>query len=245
MTTAPPYALFLATLLAQGPWVSLRTIRLPPAQGPRQGGHGEGPALNVLALGDSIVAGVGVTSTSLALPARFAQALAPLLSRHVQWHALGLNGQRSRGLVESLTAAGALAPTPDLVLISNGINDVTRPGRPALVLAQLKDALNAVQQQFPASVIMQLGLPPLGRFPALPSPLRQLLGGRAAAIDAALGDWVRTREGIYHLPFDEPANPEDFAQDGYHPNADGVQRWAGHLATRVRTEIFELATPAS
>lgn len=244
MTTAPSYALFMATLMAQGPWVSRRTLRLPPAQGPAQGQHGEGRVLGILAVGDSIVAGVGVTSTSLALPARLAQALAPILSRCVHWHALGVNGQRSRALEASLGSAAVQVPAPDLVLISNGINDVTRPGRPALVLTRLQDAINAAQQQFPASKIVQLGLPPLGLFPALPAPLRQLLGARAAAIDAALADWIRPRERIHHMPFDEPANPEDFAQDGYHPNAGGVQRWAGHLATRLSREVFDLSEPA-
>lgn len=234
MTAAPPYGVFLAVLMAQGPWVSRRTPRLPPAEGPGQGVHGEGPVLELLALGDSIIAGVGVAETEQALPSRFAAALARGQSRRVHWHAIGVNGQRSIALRAMLGGSWEAATPPDLVLVSNGINDVTRPGRPGAVLARLQGVLESMERRFPSSMILQLGLPPLGRFPALPRPLRTVLGSRAAAIDEALGEWIRSRPQIIHLPFNEPANPEDFAEDGYHPNVDGIRRWAGHLATAVQ-----------
>lgn len=245
MASAPPYGVFLAILMVQGPWVSRRTLRMPPAEGPGQGMHGEGPALELLALGDSIIAGVGVTDMQQALPSRFAEALASGLSRRVSWHALGVNGQRSGALQAMLGGPWKAATPPDLVMVSNGINDVTRPGRPGAVLARLQGVLESLERRFPSSTILQLGLPPLGRFPALPRPLRTVLGSRAAAIDEALGEWIRPRPQIIHLPFSEPANPGDFAEDGYHPNADGIGRWAAHLATTVQRRLFDEARPVS
>lgn len=245
MASAPPYGVFLAVLMAQGPWVSLRTPRLPPAEGPGQGAHGAGSGLRLLAVGDSIIAGVGVSDTNQALPSQFARALAKGLSRRVQWHATGVNGQRSLALQAMLGAAWEGSGSPDLVMVSNGINDVTRPGRPAVVLARLQAVLESVEQRFPDARILQLGLPPLGRFPGLSRPLQTVLGLRAAAIDEALGEWIHPRAQTVHLPFDEPANPEDFAKDGYHPNADGIRRWAAHLASAVRDRVFEPDKTAS
>ena len=60
-------------LLTQGLWAKWRTPRLPPAEGPTEGSFGNGPRLCLLAIGDSIIAGVGVESTWQAMPARLAE----------------------------------------------------------------------------------------------------------------------------------------------------------------------------
>lgn len=245
MPSAPPYGIFVAVLMTQGPWASFRTPRLPPAEGPQRGMHGEGPPFRILAVGDSIIAGVGVANTSQALPSRFSEAFAPVLSRRVYWRAAGRNGQRSAALAASLGKAKEMEPSPELVLVSNGINDVTRPDRPGDVLKRLQAVLQTLEQLFPSSIIAQLGLPPLGRFPALPQPLRAILGARATAIDTALGQWVEPRPRMLHLPFDEPTNAEDFAQDGYHPNAGGVQRWASHLVADMQGRLIAGLAQAS
>ena len=83
-------------LLIQGSWVRARTQRLPEADGPREGRCGTGPLLRMTALGDSIIAGVGVPSTAQALPARLAEALAARLGRDVWWDSKGRNGARTR-----------------------------------------------------------------------------------------------------------------------------------------------------
>lgn len=242
---APNYGLFVAALMTQGPWASRRAVRLPPAPGPVQGSYGSGQSLELLALGDSIIAGVGVEDSSLALPSQLARALSSTLSRRIDWWAAGVNGQRSRGLVSLLEKSGPLPAAPQLILLSNGINDITRPGRPGLVLERLQAVVESLEQRFPKSLILQLGMPPLGRFPALPEPLRRLLGKRAAAIDDSLAGWIAPRTQSVHLPFDEPTYKEDFAIDGYHPNAAGVRRWAGHLAPSVQAALNGKGGPES
>ena len=79
----------------------------------------------------------------------------------------------------------------------------------------------------------ELGLPPLGAFPALPQPLRSVLGDRAARIDRRLGAWLESRPNALHLPFDGAPAPEQFAHDGYHPAPAAVTLWAEFLAERL------------
>lgn len=220
-------------LITQGLWARLRTPRLDPAPGTGAGVAGAGPTLRLLALGDSIIAGVGVDTFDQALPAQLADQLARRTRRAVQWEAEGLNGARSAWLLERLERrSGATGPV-DLVVISNGINDVTTLRPEADVLAMLQRVVDRSEAAFPSAVICQLGLPPLGAFPALPQPLRSVLGARATRIDRRLGAWLESRPNTLHLPFEGAPAPEQFARDGYHPAPPAVKLWAEFLAERL------------
>jgi lysophospholipase L1-like esterase len=221
---------YLFLLATQGLWVSWRTPRLPPAPGPVTGVEGDGSDLSLLALGDSIVAGVGVRSSRDALPARLALELMRCGGVGVRWRAQGLNGARSGWVLKQLESSPASFAAPDLVVISNGINDITTTQPEAAVLERLLAVVDAAERRFPGALVCQLGLPPLGGFPALPQPLRQVLGRRASRIDRALGKRLADRSRTLHLPFDQPPDARQFASDGYHPGEDGVAAWAGFLA---------------
>ncbi len=227
---------FLSLLATQGLWTSFRTPRLPPASGPVDGVEGEGPRLTLLALGDSIIAGVGVRRSLDALPATLARQLANVGGRRVHWRALGSNGARSSWVLEQLEQFKQAVPpsaTPDLLVISNGINDVTTPQSESAVLDQLLAVVHAAERRFPHALVCQLGLPPLGEFPALPQPLRQALGRRASRIDQALGRRLAGRPATVHLPLEGSPDFGQFAHDGYHPGEAGVADWAGFLAPRL------------
>jgi lysophospholipase L1-like esterase len=229
---------YLSLLATQGLWVSRRTPRLPPAPGPVEGVEGKGPDLSLLALGDSIVAGVGVRCSRDALPARLARELSQRGRLGVRWRAQGLNGARSDWVLEQLESSPAPFMAPDLVVISNGINDTTTTRPEAAVLERLLAVVDAAERRYPGALVCQLGLPPLGGFPALPQPLRQVLGRRASRIDQALGERLADRSSTLHLPFDQSPDARQFASDGYHPAEDGVAAWAGFLAYRLLERLL-------
>lgn len=225
--------IYPALLASQGAWAARRTPRLPPADGPREGVAGpssDGSKWTMLAIGDSIIAGVGVDSTREALPARLAEALAERGQCGVHWRAHGRNGARSGWLMKACDTAGTEGPVPDLVVVSNGINDVTTLRPEAEVLARLVGAIEALERRFPGALIAQLALPPLGVFPALPRPLRTVLGRRSDRVDRALKDWIAPRPRSHWLAFEALPRAEQFARDGYHPGAAAVAEWADSLA---------------
>ena len=194
-----------------------------------------------MALGDSIIAGVGVETSDQALPSQLAVQLARRAGRTVYWTAAGLNGARSAWLLEHFEARTWPAASADLVVISNGINDVTTLRAESAVLEALKRVVEAAENCYPDALICQLGLPPLGAFPALPQPLRSVLGERAARIDRQLGEWLHSRPASVHLPFDGNPDPAQFARDGYHPAAGGITLWAEFLAGNVADRLAQPA----
>ena len=218
-------------LLIQGTWVRARTARLPEANGPREGRCGSGPLLRMTALGDSIIAGVGVSATDQALPARLAAALAARLGREIWWDSKGRNGARTRDL---LVWEQTMHPTETtLLVISNGLNDITSLMAQPPWLQEKQRLYQRLREIAPNALIAQLGIPPLGSFPALPNPTRWILGRRAQAFDQALETLIKTLEGVIYLPFRLSPEPELFAPDGYHPGPQAVQIWAEALAEPV------------
>ena len=215
-------------LVTQGLWVRLRTPRLPEAAGPSGGQFGSGPVLRLVAIGDSIVAGVGVASTEQSLPARLAQAMAGRLSLNVEWSNFGRNGARTRDLL-NWPAENAWRQA-DLVLLSNGLNDVTGLMAIQPWLEEKAAWYHRIQSLAEHALIAQLGLPPLGHFPALPQPLRSVLGKRAHAFDLALESLIEPRRDVTYLPFRTQPEPALFAGDGYHPGPEAVGIWAEALA---------------
>ncbi len=238
----PPLWVMLPLFATQGLWARARTPRLPPATGPQSGRCGHGPSLRLLALGDSIIAGVGVESTWQALPASLADNLSRRRRQCVTWTAHGENGARTKDLLAWLDAHDSVRA--DLVVISNGINDLTSLLPLAGFIASKQEFYARLGKLFPGALLVQLGLPPLGSFPALPRPLRQMLGRKTMVFDAALGQACLSAN-VLHLPFDAMPEPTMFARDGYHPNVQGIRIWAEAVGEHIDSALQEASATAS
>lgn len=211
-------------VLPQALWLRHRTNTLPGAPGPGLGQEGKPVTLRILGLGDSIIDGVGTPHRSRSLTAQIARHLADGAS----WHALGRSGYRTWQTASQLLPE--LGPEPyDLVVISTGVNDITGLVSMKSFAAGLSKIDNVLRRHSPEAHILLLGVPPMWHFPALPQPLRWAIGQRARAFQLA-GQLAAERLGWRFLASDFVPEPEEFADDGYHPNADAVCRWAEDIA---------------
>lgn len=227
-------------LLAQGLVVRRRTIRLPEAAGPREGSAGSGPRLRLLVLGDSAAAGVGAATQDEALVGRLRERLA---TRHaVEWRLLARSGDTAADALGALDALGA-APV-DVALTSIGVNDVIER-TPRARFARTMRTIVARLAEAGARRIVLSGLPPMERFPALPQPLRAVVGARARALDAELAA-VAEATGATHLPlaFLAGLGAAHMAPDGFHPGPVLYDAWAA-AAHRLLTDGADAAGPAA
>jgi lysophospholipase L1-like esterase len=65
----------------------------------------------------------------------------------------------------------------------------------------------------------------VGRFPALPHPLRGVLGLRARLLEAALHRLARGTDGAVHVPLPALAGNHFFCEDRFHPSEEGYAVW--------------------
>ncbi|MFI0357516.1 SGNH/GDSL hydrolase family protein [Actinomadura sp. 9N407] len=229
-------------LLLQARRTARRTPRLDPASGAERGTvPGRGPALRLIVIGESTAAGVGAVRHTEALPGFLAGALRERLRRSVAWSVTGRNGATARRVVTDLVPAlnGA---SPDLVVLTVGINDLIRRRPLKTWTADLTELVASLRGRYGDAELLVAGMPPVHRFPALPQPLRRVMGGRARAMDRIMRE-VAAANGAIHVPMD-PGMADDsrlFASDGLHPSPDGYRLWAHGLAEAVP---FTMAPPA-
>jgi len=227
-------------LIPQALWVRRSAPRFAPAGPPRQGltsANTNGDStIQLLAIGDSIIDGVGCATVKEALPGQFAQALAETSSRDVAWQAIGGSGTTAAQIRDQLIPR--IPPRSedhsyDLILISVGVNNVTGLSRSARWQTDLTELLNALRERAPQAWLILCGLPPLWGFPLLPQPLRWVLGQRAKTLDAFGAALAERSPRCQHIPTCFEPEPRMFAADGYHPNAESCAIWAQALATQV------------
>lgn len=223
----------LPLLIAQGKYTRHVTPRLPEAGGSTSGIAGAEygrETLSLVAIGESPVAGVGVETYNHAITARLAHALATQLQRPVAWQACGKNGVTAREALEAVLPS--VPPQPvDLAFVAFGVNDTTA-FRPAEQWRQdLRQLLAAIETRCTPKCILLSGVPAVGRFPALPQPLRWVMGLKAAALDAVARELANDRPCTCYVPLSlDPYHKEVLAPDGYHPSLQGCNAWASLLS---------------
>ncbi|MBB3213968.1 lysophospholipase L1-like esterase [Herbaspirillum sp. Sphag1AN] len=233
-------------LRVQGKRTRQRTPRMPPASGnpygviyPHVSLSVVSTPLEVLAIGESPVAGVGVQHQEESITGQLADALAVSTQRPVAWRAFGQNGATVRETIDALLSleikhsADDISRPVHVLLIAFGVNDSTAFHRVQRYRKDLEDLLNLCIQRWHPVLTIVCGVPPLQAFPALPQPLRHVLGLKAAALNMVTKQIASCRKETIYVPMMPIASPEWMAADGYHPSAEGVYQWAKQLADAI------------
>lgn len=225
------WPLFLA-LLPQALWVRHTAASFGGAPGPRSGQVGAGPIIRLVGVGDSIIDGVGCRSLENALIGATARTLANRTASRVEWRTLGQSGLTTRAIRRLLMAHGEFRRA-DFVLVSAGVNDVTRLSGPAAFASELRHLLQTLEQCAPRARIVINGLPPMHSFPALPKPLNQVLGLRARQLDDALARVVAGFRRVVRVPLGDSLSAGQFSPDGFHPSEQACAELADEIVSAM------------
>lgn len=216
---------FLPFLYAQGKFVRYRVGRLPDAEGEitgRIGDHDE--RLNLLAVGESTVAGVGAKTHREALTGQFSKHLSRKTGKTVHWHAIGESGITVEKTLERLVPqlpAGEM----DVIVVALGGNDVFSLSSPIKWRQDLSELLAVLRRIYPDAVILVANVPMVRDFIALPNPLRYVLSRLAKLHHFNARDLIAEIDDA--LYFDDVQKVTDeFFSDGVHPSAHGYDLWS-------------------
>ena len=243
----------LPLLLLQGRRVRRMAPTIPEPTGPRAGtaGHPDHPApLRLLVLGDSAALGLGAATQDEALLGQLVRTLVSAGAPHtaVRYQLIARSGATTAGTRRHLaTRSWGPHDAADVVVTSLGLNDVTAGRPPRDILADLSAIVELLGTHTGARRVLLSALPPIGRFPALPQPLRGYLGRQAATTDRAIAHWAATRPPVAgtptveHVPLPFDAHPalagmsiaEAMASDGFHPGPRIFQVWGETVAARM------------
>ncbi len=219
-------------LLAQGIWLRKRTPRLPDAQGPTAGTiAGNNEPLNLIAVGESTVAGVGARTQQEGLTGQLSHALSRQSDRAVNWFVAARSGITARESLKELVPK-LVGRKADVVLIALGVNDSIEFHSSRRWAADVERLIEAIRAEVGDALVLLSGVPPLDYFPALPEPLSSVLGARSAFLGDASVELAKKLKRVVHVPFqiDGTRCVDLFCADGFHPSELGYKQWAEQLA---------------
>lgn len=231
-------------LIPQGRITLARVPRLDEAGGPTsgtaervvrdgdrlsdEGAERRQDEVSLLVTGESTAVGVGVDQHSDGIAPALAEHLHDALEAPVTWTVIGRNGGRLRANPRRMLPP--LAGRHDVVVVLLGVNDtlgLTSPARWRREMTTLLDDARSRLQ--PGGLVVLAGVPQLHDFPALPQPLRAVMGAHGRALDGVLADIATGHDDVVHVTTPAMQHDEDLAADGFHPSAHGYRRWAERL----------------
>lgn len=216
---------FLPFLFWQGKRVRRKVGRLPDAKGEIVGQCGNfEKTLNLLAIGESTVAGVGARTHTEALAGQLAKFLSLAVEKTVRWHVLGESGITARETLQRLMPQLPDAQM-DLIVVALGGNDAFKVNSPNRWRREMTKILATLKRKYPNAVILMANSPRVVDFPVLPQPLKFVLW-RVSRLQHEVGKILAAAdEKVFY--FDEAETVDErFFSDGVHPSEYGYALWS-------------------
>lgn len=209
----------------QGRRVRKRVGRLPDAGGEIVGQFGtQSETVNLLAVGESTVAGVGATNHADALGGQLAKYLSLELGKSACWHVLGESGitvgETLQRLVPELPEVKM-----DFVVVALGGNDTFKVSSPNRWRNGMTKLVRILREKYPNATILLANTPRVIDFTALPATLKFVLWRVSKLHHENAKQIAAGFENVFY--YDEAGAVGDgFFSDGIHPSAHGYALWA-------------------
>ena len=221
--------LLFPLLWYQGMRLKREVPRLPlPGDSPFGICKGKDKEFKILGLGESPMAGVGIAKHSLTLTGLTAVKLNKLLGCSVKWEILAESGLSLKNLNKLI--GEQLGKNADLVLVSMGGNDVFQLTPPWVWKNNINTCVKFLFEKEKTPLILFSPVPPVGRFPAIPNPLRITFSFWGLLLQASLAQTINSMDNAYLLDERFPEGKEYYLEDGIHPSPLAYDPWSEKLA---------------
>ncbi len=221
--------IFSPLLCFQGMRLKREVPRLPtPGDRPFGICKGKDKEFNILGLGESTMAGVGIVKHAFTLTGLTAFRLNKLLGFSVNWKILAESGISLKKLNKLISEQSD--ENVDLVLVSMGGNDVFQLTPPWIWKNNIYTCVKLLFQNYKKPLILISPVPPVGRFPAIPKPLRFMFGFWEFLLQASLAQEINSMDNVYLLDERFPDGKEYYLEDGIHPSPLAYNPWSEKLS---------------
>ncbi|KAA3630639.1 MAG: SGNH/GDSL hydrolase family protein [Bacteroidetes bacterium] len=231
----------LPIMIFQGRRVRKNIPDLPEARGwagiARTGGSAE---MNLLVLGESTMAGVGVKTHEEGFSGSLAQALSQSFDADIHWKVYAKSGHTAEKIKDD-TIPLIEEEAFDLIVIGLGGNDAFRLNPPMKWKWNLQGLITKLRNRFGQTPIVFINMPPIRSFPAFTPLMKFFLGNHVEILGDVLTKLVSDGENVYYYSrkitledwiarLEISATPADFFSDGVHPSRLTYQTWGRDTA---------------
>ena len=242
---------FAPILLYLGKKVRQNVPELPEARESLTGHiKGQSGEIQLLTIGESTVAGVGVTDHKDGLTGCIAKKLHESKEKTIHWQVLARNGYTAE-IANMMLVPQMPNHKIDLIVIGLGANDTFEFNSPMRFRKGMMSLIQNIQKRQPEANIVIANLPPIRNFPAFPWILQQILGNLIDLHAAAISDFPKRFEKVSYIndkimlekwihKFDAHLTVNDFFSDGVHPSAVTYGVWGNEIAAFVlKNEVLK------
>ena len=230
----------LPIMYIQGKKIKASVPSLPEAEGTEGGVFtNENRTINVLTIGESTIAGVGVSTHEEGFSGALGRELSAKLEVNTKWKVYaksGINAKRvAEEIVQKITETAV-----DLIVIGLGANDAFELNTPSKWRVQIAQLIDLLQIKFKDAPIVFLNMPPIKEFPAFTPLIRFVVGNLVDILGNELKSLVLEKENVYFYArkitlkdwserLKVVGKPSDYFSDGIHPSKLVYQTWAMDL----------------
>ena len=204
--------------------------------------------LNVLTIGESTIAGVGVTYHKNGFTGALAAKLSSEFKKNVYWRVYARSGytvaQVCKKIIPKIKETKA-----DVIVIGMGGNDAFKLNSPKKWNTSIAHLIYLLQSKFPGTPIFFTNMPPIKEFPAFTAPIKFVIGNLVEILGANLQTSIKNTSNVYynneivtlntwskrhHLAENKPTM---YFSDGVHPSELTYKVWGKEMGLFVKSKI--------
>lgn len=243
----------LPLLYYQGIQIRKNVPKLPEATGSQGNCSNDSfqkKPLQIISLGESTIAGVGVKTHEEGFTGTFAKELSERIHRNIEWTVYAKSGYTAKQVQQELIPE-IQEDQIDLIVVGLGGNDAFTLNHPKRWRKHMKHLILDLRMRFPKTRIVLTNMPPIKEFPAFTPLIKFVIGNLVEILGDELKSLVNNLDRVMY--FDDKitlqewqerlqieGEPSDFFSDGVHPSKLTYQTWAKDLAQRIsKLDIFD------
>jgi lysophospholipase L1-like esterase len=231
---------FLPILIYLGKKVRASVPELPEASENLIGKIvGNSETIQLLTIGESTIAGVGVTDHTDGITGGIAKTLRDLSGKTVNWQVLACNGYTAE-LVNMKLVPQIPEHKIDIIVIGLGGNDTFQFNSPLIFRKHLRVAIKNMKKQQPTAKIILANMPPIGEFPAFPWVFQRILGSLVSLHGVIIRTLPKEFNNVFYMDnkirfadwikrTDDDLTVQDFFSDGVHPSSMTYGLWGKEI----------------
>lgn len=204
------------------------------------------PTINLLTIGESTIAGVGVQSHEEGFTGSLAKELSIIYQSNVNWKVYAKSGYTAESVANKIIPK--ITETDiDLIVIGLGGNDAFRLNSPAKWRQDIVKIIAELKSKFPKAFLVFCNMPPIKEFPAFTPLIKFTIGNLVEILGKELHKVTMDDPQVYYYGkkitltawldhLDVEAKAADFFSDGVHPSKLTYQTWAKDLARTIQKD---------
>jgi len=241
----------LPVLYYQGKNIRKKVPRLPEASGTigiaTSSNSPNNQTLQLITIGESTIAGVGVDRHEEGFTGSLANSLANALNCQVNWEVYAKSGytakQVSKRLIQKITPKKV-----DLIVIGLGGNDAFTLNNPKSWSQDCNDLIKKIQERYPEAAMFFCNMPPIKEFPAFTKPIKWVIGNLVELLGKSLNDQVKGIPQVYYnsevvkletwlARYSIEKTRNELFSDGVHPAKITYQTWGRDMAQFIKQKL--------